>query len=275
MSEQFGRAARVTVGDVLIEADPLDGLRVQFRVDRTARPEPNTIDVSISNLSKATRDRIQATAVPVIVEAGYGDKTEVLGRGDCRTVLHRHDGTEWVTRVQAGDGERAYKGSRVHESFAPGSSQRDLIKKAMESMKLEMRDALLKVLRGDWKGGQETFWHGATASGKSASLLTDALSSGGYSWSIQDGKIEILAANETTGEQAILLGSSAGLIGTPEAGEDGTIKARALLNGGLRPGRRIVVSSSHVDGTYRVERVTHLGDSRGQEWYSEVEGKLI
>lgn len=266
MGEQFGRVARATVGDVVME-----GFRIQFRVEKTSDAAPNTIDFSISNLAAATRERLQQANVPVIFEAGYLDQTEVLFKGDCRYISSSHQETDWVTRVQSGDGENAFAGSRVNESFAANTDVRDVAKKAMEAMKLEMRDAAIAVKNGDWKGAQEKLWHGCTASGKAANILSDVLGSGGMSWSIQDGVLQVLSRGKTTGDKAIVLGPTTGLIGSPELGEKGYVKLRSLLNGGLKPGRRLVLNSAAFQGAFRIEKVLHVGDTHGAEWYSDVE----
>ena len=49
------------------------------------------------------------------------------------------------------------------------------------------------------------------------------------------------------------------------------IEVTSLLNAGIRPGRRIQVLSKYLDAVYKVEKVTHAGDTHGGEWYSQVE----
>lgn len=267
MSEPlFRRRCRVTVGDVGIT-----GLRVQFQVEKTLVPEPNSLDLTISNLKEETRRRIQTTGVAVVLEAGYAEKTEQIFKGDCRFVTHSPTGPEWRTRVQSGDGELAFKQSRIHESFAPGVDPKAVAAKVMESMKLEMRDAAVKVAQGDWQGAQAQFWHGMSASGKSHQVLTDLLESYGYSWSIQDGVLQVLGRGQTTDEPAIVLGPRTGLVGSPELGNEGYVKLRCLLQGGIRPGRRLILDTSAFKGAFRADKVIHQGDTHGAEWFTEVE----
>jgi hypothetical protein len=101
------------------------------------------------------------------------------------------------------------------------------------------------------------------------------VSTAGYQWSIQDGVLQVLAPSETTLETVYVLNSSSGMIGSPEKGEDGTIKGVSLLQGDIRPGRRIQFDSKMVKGTFKTERVIHTGDTWGQNWYTELEAKPI
>lgn len=265
--ECFGRYARLTVDD--LEFDP--GSRVQFRIEKTSNENPNTADISITNLAQTTREKLQRPEVQVILEAGYQGEHQTIFTGDARMISHVHDGPNWTTRIQCGDGEKAFKKARVNESFGPGTDVREVARKAMEAMGLEMRDAMAALGTGGWGGAQERFWHGLSVSGPAGKVLTDALGGSRYRWSIQDGVLQVLADGETTSEEAVLLDRWSGLIGSPELGENGTLKIRALLNGGLRPGRRVLLESDPFRGAFRVEAATHVGDTAGAEWYSEIE----
>lgn len=269
--ECFGRFARLTVDDV--EFDP--GFRVAFRIEKTADQNPNTADITISNLQRSTREKLQRPGVQVILEAGYQNEHQVVFKGDARTISHVHDGPTWTTRIQCGDGEKALKNARVNESFGPGTDVREAARKAMEAMGLEMRDAMAALGTGGWGAAQERFWHGLSVTGPAGKVLSDALGGSRYRWSIQDGVLQVLADGETTNEEAVLLDRWSGLIGSPELGDNGVLKIRALLNGGLRPGRRVLLESDPFRGAFRVETAAHLGDTGGVEWYSEIEASPL
>jgi hypothetical protein len=100
----------------------------------------------------------------------------------------------------------------------------------------------------------------------------------GYSWSIQDGKFQLLGPEETLGDQAFLLTTATGLVGIPEAGEDGLVKARSLLQPEILPGKLVELQAESLDavnGAYRVEKATFIGDTWGNDWYVDIEGKPI
>ena len=63
------------------------------------------------------------------------------------------------------------------------------------------------------------------------------------------------------------------MVGSPQPGENGIVEVRALLIPQLSPGRVVALSSRETSGFYRVEKVTYQGDTRGQDWYADLELK--
>ena len=86
----------------------------------------------------------------------------------------------------------------------------------------------------------------------------------------------------------VTLNPQSGLIGSPTQTIDG-LTVNSLLNPNIRPGAAIHVETGlvntasivtpltaqdymptlDVDGRYKAYSVTHVGDTRGQEWYTE------
>ena len=98
----------------------------------------------------------------------------------------------------------------------------------------------------------------------------------GYDWSIQDGQLQLLGARDTIEPgDAIVLNPASGMIGTPEPGENGIVEVRSLLIPQLSPGRRVKLEAAAIQGNYRVEKVVYQGDTRGQDWYADLELKPV
>jgi hypothetical protein len=51
------------------------------------------------------------------------------------------------------------------------------------------------------------------------------------------------------------------------------LKVKSLLQGSIRPGKRIAVESAMISGFFKCEKVTHNGDTWGNEWYTTVEAR--
>jgi hypothetical protein len=111
--------------------------------------------------------------------------------------------------------------------------------------------------------------------GKASDVLDKYLTSAGFTWSIRDGQLQILAKDATTFESVVVLNSASGLIGSPEKGKEGYITFTSLLDGRLNPGSRVIINSLQVNGVYRIESVNHVGDTWGSDWYSECEAKPL
>jgi hypothetical protein len=110
-------------------------------------------------------------------------------------------------------------------------------------------------------------------------------------WSIQDGKLQVIERTSVLPGQAVLLTSKSGLIGFPEQTDKG-IAIRTLLNPQLRVGGRVKLDNASIvaaalptttpgstpttppilspDGVYRILVVEYSGDNRGNDWYSDL-----
>lgn len=269
MTALYRRVARVTVGEVQVEA-----LRIQFRVVKTLRPEPNTAEVSISNLSADTRRKMVTADVPVRIEAGYenGGESTVgqLFLGDMRFGGHTREGADWVTKLQAGDGEKTFRGARINESFAKGVRKAKVLESVTKAMKVDFKAAIAKFKSDGFKAGMDEFAKGISLNGSASKELTKILEAAGYSWSIQDGEVQVLGAKETVGE-GVHLSPETGLVGSPESSSDGYVKVKSLLQPELRPGRLVQLDSASFKGSYRIDRAEFRGDTHGADWYAELE----
>lgn len=284
------RRVRVAVDSFLIS-----DLRVQFRVVKHLRRQPNTCDITISNLSQNSRAALQKKKrVKVILEAGYLSNIAQIFAGESRFVDQVLDHATWNTKIECGDGERAYSYARVAESFKPGTKVSDVVEAVAKQMGATVTGHIDEL-----RATPEQFLNGFVAFGKTANELDTLLRSLGFTWSMQDGQVQVLQDAVASGEPVIRLAPDTGLIGSPEHGspdkdvplpqvstsaEDvdfsfaakkkqgpAVLKVRSLLQPGLRPGRRVQVQSRDVNGIFRIEQVTHSGDTAGGDWYSDLE----
>jgi hypothetical protein len=268
----FEREVAVTVDTLRVT-----GLRVQFKITKTSKPEPNTLDLVITNLSAETRAAMQTKDAVVTVTAGHVGTSRVLFIGNARRIAHVQTGADWETRVQCGDGEVAQRDARVNVSLAPGTTLGQAVGHVAGALGVPLGNAAEKLKAGDFGGAFGAFANGVALHGRAVTQLDRLLATAGYTWSIQDGALQLLKADEVTTDEAVLLrgakdgSDSTGLVGSPEFGEMGALKARSILQPDLRPGRRVQLEAASVSGLFRVEKVTHAGDTAGPDWFSDVE----
>jgi hypothetical protein len=114
--------------------------------------------------------------------------------------------------------------------------------------------------------------------------MTRILARHDLDWSIQDGKLQILAPDATRrSNEALIISQDAGMIGSPEYGapsEKGkppTLTVRTLLYPQITPGDKIqlITRTRTINGFFRVERVTHTGDTHGGDWQTSIECRDI
>lgn len=276
MAELLNRQFSLSVGEVGIATSrPVESginpsLRIVFKITKSTQPEPNTADIEVWNLAKESRALVDGTKVPVRLLVGYGTELFFLFGGDVLHAASQKQGVDWVTKLHLQDGGKKYRGSRINVSLAPGTPLADALQIAASAIGLPVGN--LGTHLTNIRGGLEKFSKGLVLSGKAEEEFDKLAQASGYEWSIQDGQLQVLGPNELAPGQSVLLSPDSGLIGTPEVGDKGLLKARSLLQPGLTPGRLVVMDSNSVKGNYRIQKASYSGDSHGQDWYADIEG---
>jgi hypothetical protein len=276
----FQRRARLTVArpTPTYSTEPnaivIEGLQMAFSVEKDLDRTPNTAEITVVNASPATRAAMQDKGLRVILEAGYEDGLFRVFFGDARSVTHSHDGPDWITKIEAGDSERAWRWARVSESWKAGTKAKVIVARLAELSGLGLGNARQAI---DAMAG--AYAHGFAASGPAARELERVLRAQGYGMSVQDGEIQLLAAGAALSETVPDIAADSGLIGNVEhndpkkKGEKPTVTVRALLQPQIRPGNRFRLRSSTTDGVYRAIKVSHTGDTEGADWQTEIEAE--
>lgn len=248
-------------------------LRVQFKVEKTLEKHPNTAEINITNLAEKTRAQLRSKGAKVVLQAGYATTLATVFVGDARTIDHTRDGTDWLTKIQAGDGERGIQYARISESFAPGIKMPGIVTTFTNALGFDPGDSLAKLA----PSASKQFVNGYSAHGKASAELDKILRANGYEWSVQDGRLQILRPGEVNTERLVKLSSESGLVGSPEfstpenAKKKPVLKFKSLLSPEIRPGGRLAFASVNHQGIHRVTRIVHTGDTAGGDWYTTGE----
>lgn len=279
MTKLFSRSVDVVVGP-----KRLTGIDCAFEIEKTIKPEPNTCELKIWNLSEDTRaafeeisprKKFQTKGIPVRIEAGYVDDRAILWLGDLRNVYSEYDGVDWITTMNAGDGALAYQNSRVNISYGPMTPAETVLRELVRRLgvgegNLAQAIALFRVT-GIWK----VYPNGVVLSGSAARELTDFCRSAGLEWSIQDGTIQILDRGQALRGKAIRVSSDTGMVGSPSVDNLGVLSVRTLLIPDVRVGSMLVVDSTRIKGTYRVVKARWTCDTSSTDWFIDMEARRI
>lgn len=252
------------------------GQRIQFKVTRTLKKEPNTSEITISNLNSTSRGNLQKRGVKLLLEAGY--KSTGVARyfaGDVRSVDHIRADADWESKLRLGDGERAWNFSRVSESFAPGTARSDVAKRVGSLLGIDVGNL------NDWASKiSGSYDQGFTAFGSTARVFDQIIKGAQLEWSIQDNALQILDPYGTLDLPIPVISEDSGMVGSPEMGAPkkkgapGLIKVKSLLFP-TKPGAKVKLKSDRYDGYLRVESVTFTGDTHGGDWYTEIDGSIV
>lgn len=273
MSELFRRAWRVQVGSL-----DVSNLAIRFKAKRTLAQRAGTLDLEIRNLSPEHRREIQTARrfrTFVEVQAGYVGGMSLIFRGDLRKAVPAREGTDWLVKVTAGDGEHALRSARVSRSFAPGTTVQMVVQHIAEAMGVGVGNAAT-ALRNASLGTAgllgDAMPEGTVLHGSAAAELTRLCESARKTWSIQDGNLQILDLGGALSRTAILLSPDTGMVGTPEVVNRRVITVKALLQPGLVPGQQVVVQSDALLSTapWRITEADYSGDTHGVDWYATL-----
>lgn len=288
MSAQFGRVARLTVqnsgtvasGDGFQLESRFEGLRIQFKVEKSPTLTPNCADISIYNLAESSRRRLKTVDALVILEAGRPNELGLIFKGNARTIDHVHRGSDWITHIQCGDGEVGYRFSTANQSFEAGTSFKDAASYLAKQLQgIDVSAFLQKIATGDIAGAFPQFVNGVSLFGNAGEELDKLMAAGGYQLSIQDHELVALKVAQTSAV-VVILSPTTGLVGDPEhgtperSGLPSILKAKCLLQPRIRPGDRVRfqgIADSNIGGDYRGIKVIHTGDTHGQDWYTDLE----
>ena len=283
MSRQYIREAELTIGN-LVTATVITGLRIQFMITKDLQGFPNLAEISIFNLNEDTRSKIQNEFENLVLKAGYKDNLKTIFTGDLRNVTKTRIGPDLITTIFAADGNKDFNEAFYNKSFNDGSKVTDIITDIVS----EFEEVTKGVIEGVNTAAQKVF--GATFSGNSSEVLDQLGDENEFDWSIQNGKVDIIARDSYVDEQTVIT-SRTGMINSPTITEIG-IDVKTLLNPSILPGRLIKVESSAPnfslgnlnfreinktlgEGVYKVIKIIHNGDTHSNNWDSTITGSQI
>lgn len=276
----------------------LSEFRVTFSVQNADVDSPNNAAIRIYNLSKATINKLTEKSSKfrtVSLNAGYqnGSYGQIFLGQIKQFRFGKEDATTVYLDILAADGDTAYNQSFVNECLAAGNEKIQTINAIAKKMDLPVDFGNLKIdlLHTPNIRGKVLFGMGRALMRNTASYLD-------CGWSIQNGRIQIIPNNGYLDEQIVEINSNTGLVGMPEQTDEG-IRLKCLLNSKLRIGSLIRIDNALInqldftgdapviynsykglqplsplseDSIYRVFVCEHEGDTRGNQWYTNLIG---
>lgn len=280
----FNRFCRLRIGSSE-DANALDvsNLRIQFEIVKSSIGKPNTATIKVFNLSESSRSKIQQFD-RVVLEAGYEGSNGTIFSGEVFNVFPRRLQPEWVIEIYASDGGFNFREAYTTASYGNNVSLSQILDGLRGDMNLEvgqinLSDSVLNSKK--IMGWQFT--------GDTSKALDELKLEYNFDWSIQGGKFYVIARDRTADAKPVFeINSESGMIGSPVLTERGA-DVKTLLNWQLIPNEEINVVSvgqpikyAYLNissakqrinyGNFIVRQITHIGDTRGLDWYTMIEG---
>lgn len=250
----------------------IDELKVQFSVTKTIGGAPNKLDLIITNLKEATRNRIRKQLTRVEISAGYlegeGAGLRRVASGGILSSVPARDGAEILTNITVLDGLGGATRGVYRRSFGPKVLLNDIVSDVAQAMPgVEVGPVNLPGAIG---------LSGRTFAGRAAEILDDLADQWGFSWSVQDGVFQAVLDTQPLGTIHTLsfrdgsLREARPLLSGPMQIQTG-VEILGALNPRVKPGEQIRVESgvnSSLNGVYTVHEHDLAGDTHGDEWSS-------
>jgi hypothetical protein len=278
----------------------VENLRIHFEVAKTIESAPNVAVIKIYNLHPDNEAKIKNEFDEVLLNCGYEGAMRLVFRGNIKHVYRYRDKTDYITEIEAGDGDKDFRSAVMNETLAAGTTNAQLVDRAVGSFK-----GTGGTTKGHVQVNERARIRGKVISGNTRDVIHDVARESGANWSIQDGQLVIVNANDVLPGQAIVIRADTGMLGAPEINDKG-IAVKCLINPQLRVNGAIQLDNNGIkakrvkaqalatkrekqetnaplgreneqlvrldpDGIYKVLKLTHKGDNRGQDWVSEIE----
>lgn len=295
MTKQWLRKVRLVVGNGSEGIDCSD-LRIRFVVRTQELNYPGQADITITNLSNATANKIRDEYKEVYLEAGYEGSSAEIFRGEIVQTRGpgRESPTDTYLNLLAKDAQRAHSYAVANKTLAAGHTFRDQVDVCLEAMKpFGVTAGYITDL------GSTKMPRGRAMFGMARNQLRAIGMAVGASWFIEGGKLNIIKYDETRPGNAIEINSETGMIGMPVQTIEG-VEVRTLLNPRFKVGGLVHINEASIqrskltidnatafangqsvqqqlldrnidaDGMYKILQIVHSGDTRGTEFYSDM-----
>lgn len=263
----------------------LNNLRIVFTIKKSDAQSPNEAEIKVYNLNDETIHKAKSEYTTVELSAGYENQYGVIFVGTIRQIkIGRENGTDNYLHIFCSDGDEFYNTAVVNASIASGSNADDHINTALGDM-----------TKGDISTIESPkLARGKVLYGMAKDILRQVVDSSDHTWSIQDGKVQVIPRGGVSNAPTVILNSKTGLVGTPTQENEG-IKAQCLINPMLKVGGTVHINEEDItaktiakinnkkkdsnedkpasfsaDGFYKLIKVEYNGDTFGTDWYCDL-----
>lgn len=267
---QFNRKFGLVLVDKGGKGVDVSNLRCKFEITKTFTPTPNAAKLTVYNLNPDTANQIKKEFTRVIVQAGYQDNYGLIFDGNVRQAKAGREGdTDTFLVLDCGDGDKALNSAVVNKSLKAGATPGALVGAASEPLLAQG----VKLGTNQAASMGAPLPRGKVVYGAAKDVLRQIAAANGAQWSIQDGALVFIGANSQPVGTAVLLSPQTGLVGVPEETDKG-VSMKCLLNPNLRIYGPVVLSGTALAGNYKALSLKYSGDTRGNEFYADIVGKV-
>jgi len=274
----------------------LSNLEVEFVVRAGDFTAPNTARIRIFNPQPSTIKSIQTEYTQVSLQAGYKNGNYgIIFSGDIMQVkTGKLESTTRFIDIMASDGDLFHSFGFINTVIAPNQSMSAAVKAIKQNAAANgvtpdsSVDSGLAVTGGILPRGKVLY-------GTGIAVVSTIADKAGATWWIENGVLKAAPLTGYLPGQAVVINSTTGQIGVPEATEQG-VNVRTLLNPLIKIGNTVKLNNNEItaaqannfsagypnykskayfadldpSGLYTVMVVEHSGGIRQNPWYSDL-----
>lgn len=252
---------------------------------------PKSIQLRVYNLSATTAKRVVDEGSQIFLSAGYeGDSAEgnfdIIFMGLIVQVRIGRNGTDSYLDITATDGDYIYNNKLINTTIAAGTN-------ALGRLGVIADAAGIKPGVIPKTTSEAKLHRGKVIFGLARDHLTNLCSTIGANWTIENGLLDVVSQNAYKDDGTVPeLNYLTGMVGVPEQTDLG-IAIKVLLNPNISVNKKVKLDNASIqqyqfpisgnqtagaelippisaDGFYKVLYVTHTGDTRGNEWFTDI-----
>ena len=299
----YNRTASITIGLEGGTGREIKSLRMAFSIEKGATKSPNTCTAKIWNLSTETRSLVEVIGNVLILKAGYVEDVGAVTifTGNVSRSLTIREGPDWITELELEDGLFEFRDTKVSISFSPGATVLQVLNDVSSRFTLPVRAFPAGI-------NNRQYVNGFAFVGRVRDSMDKVCEFADLEWSIQNRAVQVIKKGGIYQQQALVLSSDTGMIESPQhesktmtekaaakegitanqpgvrittrRDKEGTQQevlqvlgytVKSLLQPKLEPGGYVQLKTVGVkDEFFRIEKLTHTGDTHGMDWFTEL-----
>jgi len=219
--ELWKRCYRLRMGEIVFDSRRGETIHFDFEVSKTLYSQANTASLTFYNLNESHRTalaqfRETRRRIRLEISAGYGEDPSLLFIGDVRPVGFKDygEGTETITTVEGTDWGDRITENRVSRTYPEGTDLRTPVRDLVAA--LSLGEGNLSEMGALTLGSYTSLPRPYTFHGLASAELSAYLTSLGFTWSVQNGALQVLRNGSALNRRGILLNPSTGLIGAAQ-----------------------------------------------------------
>lgn len=248
---RFGRTYEIIIqnpqGDQILISPPFTA---EFRVVRNTLASANTCDLTIVNLSRATRERLFKDRYSITeywqmrIRAGY-ERLETVFLGNIYEAFSFKQNTEWMTKLTGFDGMYGIQNGFTARTIQGGTEKESIVTDLISDIPNVVAGVLGSPAQGSSGRGKVLF-------GQSSKVLSEEVDG---QYFIDNETVNVMSRDEIDSRQVVVVDR---LYQTPRRSE-ATIEAETIFLPGAKIGTYAELRSVEeiYNGQYKIQGFTH------------------